>query len=432
MAFPDGTTPGVCTGLLEDDSLNEHGGHGGQGAKETYGAHGVRSVEDAVPVTPDTLFRVASISKLITATALTELGVDLDAPVRRHLPGFRVAEAGVGERVTVRDLVTHRSGWAPDHTSSRPADESDAGALARAVADLAAAPQIFPPGRLYGYSNAGFVVLARIVEAVAGEPYEHAVRRLVFEPAGMERATFFADEAITRPVALGHTGTPARVVRPWGRSRARNGAGGLMASARDLIAYARYMLARPHRMWEPLDDAVGGMGDRVGVAWHLQDLPGGGRAAGHSGLTAGYTSRLTIVPGEGRAFVVLANSDQAVREVSRATERALGLPSRPLSDEERDHAYVSAPDVGDHLGVYTDGAGDTRVDGAGDGVVLTGEVTGGEARRVRFTGPDEGVDEHGGIVRFIRDGGAVAWMRVDGAVLRRTSLGASGDGAGLP
>ncbi|GAB2837126.1 hypothetical protein GCM10027176_46960 [Actinoallomurus bryophytorum] len=80
---------------------------------------------------------------------------------------------------------------------------------------------------------------------MAGEPYEHTARRLVFEPAGMRRSTFFTDEAITHPVALGHDGTPSRVVRPWGRSRARNGAGGLMTTARDLLAFVRHITAEP-------------------------------------------------------------------------------------------------------------------------------------------------------------------------------------------
>jgi CubicO group peptidase (beta-lactamase class C family) len=202
--------PGVCTGSLD-------------GGEESYGSYGVRSVEDPVPVNEDTLFRVASISKLITATLLVRLGIGLDAAVRDHLPDFQLADPTVAERVTVRDLLTHRAGFAPDHAMARPADELDDGALARAVTGMATAPQIFPLRRFYGYSNAGFVILARIAEVVAGEPYEHAARRLVFEPAGMERSTFFTDEAITYPIALGHDGTPPRVVRPWGRSRATCG-----------------------------------------------------------------------------------------------------------------------------------------------------------------------------------------------------------------
>lgn len=390
--------PGISVGALDDDH-------------ESYRSYGVRSVEDPVPVSEDTLFRVASISKLITATLLIRLGVDPDSTVRERLPGFRLGEAAVAERLTVRDLLTHRAGFAPDHALGRPAGESDDGALARAVADLAAAPQIFPPRRFYGYSNAGFVLLARIAEVVAGEPYEHAVRRLVFEPAGMERSTFFADEAITYPIALGHTGTPPQVVRPWGRSRARNGAGGLMTTARDLIAFARHVLKEdPQPGWTPLGEGVA-PGEQVGAAWNLRDLPGGGRIAGHQGLTLGYASSLTVLPESGKAYVILANSDAAGPALDRATGTALGLRADPPR-----RAYLEAPDVRDHLGVYTDGSDRVRVDGVGDGVVLSGDDTG----PVRYTGHDEGRGRDDALVRFIRDDGRVTWLQLDGRILRKT------------
>lgn len=390
------TVPGISIGVLDR-------------GRESYRSYGIRSVEDPVPVGEDTLFRVASISKLITATVLIRLGVDPDSAVRDHLPEFRLGDEAVAGQLTVRDLLTHRSGFAPHHALDRPADELDDQALARAVAELSTAPQIFPLRRFYSYSNAGFVLLARVAEAVAGEPYEHAVRRLVFEPAGMERSTFFADEAITYPIALGHTGTPPRLIRPWGRSRARNGAGGLMTTARDLVAFARHVLEEdPQPGWEPLGEGVA-PGERVGAAWNLREIPGGGWTAGHEGLTLGYASSLTVT--KDRAYVILANSDAAGRALATATASALGLPAAATS-----HTYLQAPDVRDHLGVYTDGADEVRVDGAGDGVVLAGDGAG----RVRFTGPDEGRGEDDSLVRFIREDGHVAWLRVGGRILRRT------------
>src|SRR5262249_51787957 len=136
------TVPGLCIGSLRD-------------GVESYATYGVRSVEDPVPVSEDTLFRVASISKLVTGLLLSRLQVSPDSKVRDYLPDFRVADAGVAERLTVRDLLTHRAGFASDYALDRPADELDVGALARAVADLATSPQISPVGRFYSYSNAG-------------------------------------------------------------------------------------------------------------------------------------------------------------------------------------------------------------------------------------------------------------------------------------
>jgi CubicO group peptidase (beta-lactamase class C family) len=336
------------------------------------------------------------------------LQVSPNSAVRDYLPDFRLADPSVAEQLTVRDLLTHRAGFASDYALDRPGDELDTGALARAVADLADSPQIYPLGRFYSYSNAGFVVLARIAEVVAGEPYEDAARRLVFEPAGMERSTFFSDEAITYPLALGHGDTPARVVRPWGRSRARNGVGGLMSTARELIGLARHLLAEPQPDWEPLAERSE-TGQYVAVAWQIRDIPGIGRTVGHPGLTRGFASRLTIVPSTGRALVILANSDRAGFAVGRATDAFLGAPT------ESEPEYLSTPAVKDFLGVYTDGVVDLQVYPTDDGVAITGP----ETVQVRFIKPDEGRGEQGQLVRFIRAETAVGWLRIGDRILQK-------------
>jgi CubicO group peptidase (beta-lactamase class C family) len=391
------TVPGLCIGSLRD-------------GVESYATYGVRSVEDPVPVNADTLFRVASISKLVTGMLLSRLQVSPERAVREYLPDFQLADAAVAEQLTVRDLLTHRSGFASDYALDRPAGELDEGALARAVADLATSPQIYPLRRFYSYSNAGFVVLARIAEVVAGEPYELAARRLVFEPAGMERSTFFTDEAITYPVALGHGDTPARIIRPWGRSRARNGVGGLMTTARELIGLARQLSVEPQPDWQPLAERSE-PGQYVGVAWQIRDIPGIGRAVGHPGLTRGFASRLTIVPDSGRALVILANSDRAGFAIGRATDAFLGAPA------ESEPEYFPAPDVADYLGGYTDGVADLQVTAAAGGVVLKGP----ETVQVRFIEPDEGRGGQGQLVRFIRDDAAVGWLRIGDRILRKVS-----------
>ena len=120
---------------------------------------------------------------------------------------------------------------------------------------------------------------------------------------------------------------------------------------------------------------------------------------------------MTVIPQSKRAFVILANSELAGPALAEETDAALGLPAEP------EHTYVQAPVVRDHLGVYTDGRDDIRVDAVGDGVVLSG----GDMGRVRFIGPDEGRGEDRLLVRFIRDGGQVAWLRLGGRVLRKIS-----------
>ncbi|HEY7484524.1 MAG TPA: serine hydrolase domain-containing protein [Streptosporangiaceae bacterium] len=397
--------PGICVGTFA-------------GGVERYEAVGVRSIEDPVPVSADTLFRVASITKTVTACTLMRLvadgRVDIDAYVRAYLPDFRVADAETSAGVTVRDLVTHRTGWEDAVLSALPMTEHDDGALARAIAAMAETKQIFPLGRYYSYSNAGFAVAGRIIEVVAGRPYEEAVRQYVTEPMGLRRTFFFTDEAITYPVALGHTGAPPQVVRPWWRNRARAPQGGLMSTARELISYSRSLLDGAvltgdvvKEMWRPHAKAAV-FADSVGVAWHVDDLPDGRTVVSHSGRTAGFGCRLAIVPERGEAYVVLLNSDSAPVLVHRIARELLGLPE-PAEPEP-----IPAPDLTSYAGAYTNGDEEPHV--GADGTL---ELPGEPAAPLRFSAPDEArAGEH--LVRFLRaDDGAIAWLRVDSRVFRR-------------
>src|SRR4051794_15808816 len=127
-ALAEHAIPGLCLGVLAD-------------GEERYLGFGTRSVERPGPVTADTRFRVASISKVFTSTVLmrlTEDGhVDLDVPLSEHVPGFGARDPAVRDQLSLRDLLTHREGLAPNVTEDRPPDELDDGALDRAVADIA-------------------------------------------------------------------------------------------------------------------------------------------------------------------------------------------------------------------------------------------------------------------------------------------------------
>jgi CubicO group peptidase (beta-lactamase class C family) len=397
--------PGICVGTFSD-------------GEENYVTAGVRSAEDPVPVTADTLFRVASITKTVTACALMRLvadgKVDLDASVRTYLPDFRVADAAASAQVTVRDLATHRGGWEEHPLLRLPATEQDDGALARGIAALSGAAQIFPLRRYYSYNNSGFAALGRIIEVVSGRPYEDAARAFVTEPMGLGRTFFFTNDAITYPVALGHTGSPPRVVRPWWRSRARAPQGGMLSTARDLITYARRLLDSDvlpadamREMWRP-HAAADGFADFVGVGWHIDEPPGGPAVVGHEGLTAGFGCKLAIVPERDAAYVVLINSDSAQDVVRTVLRDLLGAP------QPEPPAPVPPPDRTPYVGTYTDGLDTPRV--RADGII---EVPGELSEPLRFTGADAATAGEA-LVRFLRDdAGAVGWLRIDGSVYRR-------------
>lgn len=419
--------PGVAVGVYAD-------------GEEHYFGHGVRSVDGGGPVGPGTGFRAASISKVFTATLLMRLAerpaprtpLDLDRPVADYLPAFTLRDAAAARSVTVRQLATHRGGWVSNFFEHRPADELDDAALDRAVGELAAAEQISPPGRFYSYSNSGFAVLGRVIEAVAGTTFEAAADELLLRPMGLRNTLFPVTASAPAGAAEGHTGSPPAVVRPWSRSRARSPSGGIVTTAADLMTFARCLLdgggpvLRPRTvaaMWAPEAEAVG-FAERIGVGWNLNRLDDGTHYVCHGGNTGGYTAMLSIVPSLRFAVAVLLNSSSPAPVIDRVqdwvTARFIGRTRHRAAPAPTYHA---APPTQDYLGRYTDGTGDVLVTAPAGRVRLALADAGGPTSEVRFTGEDEGVTTAAGTelpVRFLRDAdGIVRWLRVTGLVFRR-------------
>lgn len=299
--------PGVAVGVLRD------------GQTETAG-FGVHNVEHPLPVDEKTLFRVASISKTFTATAvmrLVEQGkLDLDVPLRRYLPDLRLADPDATERVTLRHTLNHYGGWTGDVFDDFGRGDD---ALARYVAHMADVPQLTPLGTVWSYNNAGFALAGRAVEVAYGEPFERAVRELLLDPLGMERTFYFAEDMVTHQVAVGHTTLDdgAHVTRPWTLPRAGNPMGGVVSCVVDLLAWARFQMgdgnglltrASLDHIQGPLAPA-GAMADWIGVGWQSLDV-GGTRVVQHGGSWLNQLSTLRMVPVRGFAVTVLTNGNR--------------------------------------------------------------------------------------------------------------------------
>jgi CubicO group peptidase (beta-lactamase class C family) len=184
--------PGVAVGVWAD-------------GREVCVCHGVTSVDNPLPVDRDTLYVLGSVTKTYTATALMRLvaegRVELDAPVRRYVPEFGLADERAAARVTVLNLLNHTSGlgWGVIIDSGEGDD-----ALAGYVAKMAGLELIAPPGTRASYSQAGYNLAGRIMERVTDLTYEQAVASLVFEPVGLPHSFFARDDVMTRRFAVVH------------------------------------------------------------------------------------------------------------------------------------------------------------------------------------------------------------------------------------
>lgn len=168
---------------------------------------GVASVEDPLPaVTARTLFRIGSVTKLLTGAAVMRLveaeALELDAPVKEYVPWLDLGEEGAADRVTLRMLLSHTAGL-PTDIEFLGKDYS--GGLEEYVREMIPAyPLVAPPGKVYCYSNPGVSLAGYVAEVAAGKPYRELVRELVFEPLGMDRTTFDLPVAMTYPLAQCH------------------------------------------------------------------------------------------------------------------------------------------------------------------------------------------------------------------------------------
>src|SRR6516162_2665502 len=160
-------------------------------------ATGVVNMQSGVETTTDSVFEIGSITKLWTTTLLMQLvdegRVELDAPVRRYLPEFALADLAAAEAITVRMLLTHTSGIDGDFFQSTGRGDD---AVERYVLACAALPQLHPPGAGWSYCNAGFVLAGRIVEKLRGCTWDEALRRHLLAPLGTEGMGTLPEQAL--------------------------------------------------------------------------------------------------------------------------------------------------------------------------------------------------------------------------------------------
>ena len=193
-----------------------------------------------VDIAADTRFPLASTGKLFTTVAVLQLveagKLDLDAPVGRYLPDW--PQPAVRDTVTLRHLLTHTSGLgsyfgAPGYREKR----SQLLTVADHLPLFAHEAPAFAPGSGFAYSNSGFMLLGRIVEAVSGEDYYSYVAKHVFAPAGMRDTGYYDRDGRAERVAVGYLAATGAETNDGWREWRGGPAGGGWATAADLARF---------------------------------------------------------------------------------------------------------------------------------------------------------------------------------------------------
>jgi CubicO group peptidase (beta-lactamase class C family) len=282
---------------------------------------GTTALDDgARPVTPATLFRIGSVTKAMTGTALMRLVADgrlaLDAPVVDYIPWFALSDPAATPKVTLRMLLSHTAGLPHDH---RPYGPRDPSALERRVREeVPRYPLVAPRGTRWSYSNAGIHVAAFLAETVVGKPFPELMDELLFAPLGMARTTFDPTVAMTYPLAqshdLGEDGV-LRVRRRYADNAANYASGQAVSTVLDMAAFARLHLCRGapllpselvEEMHRPHADRPPPGSGTYGLTFALGKR-NGVRRVGHGGAMTEFGASFDLAPDHGAAVVTLRN-----------------------------------------------------------------------------------------------------------------------------
>jgi len=273
----DSHIPGLVYGIVADGRLVYVRGLG------------VQDLESNRPVTPDTLFRIASMTKAFTALTVLKLRDDgklqLDALAETYVPELRGWKYPTKDspRIRVRDLLNHTAGFVTDDPwgdRQTPLPEPEFSRLLRERVPFARTP-----ATAMEYSNLGFALLGRVVTNVSGHPYADTITHSLLQPLGMQSSGFVVDAAPRDRRALGYRWEDdAWRLEPTMAHGAFGAMGGVQTSAIDYAKWVAYLLSA----WPPRDEADSGPAKRATVRELAQgsNFPRLRQRPGHTGADA--------------------------------------------------------------------------------------------------------------------------------------------------
>ena len=275
-------------------------------------AYGMANVEDKIPTTTKTNYRIASMTKQFTAMAIMILAeqkrLSLDAPLTKFFPDF----PPYGKRITVRQLLNHTSGLL-DYFDLIPAART-APLKDRDVLNLLQKQDHtnFPPGSRFRYSNTGYVLLALIVEEASGSHFSEFLKKNIFEPLRMTRTRFYErEDRSDRNRAYGYSQRERGFERTdQSLSSSILGDGSLYSSVEDLYKWDQALYTSRLVSFGMLKQAFtpgeGTGEDAYGFGWFIDNYHGF-RDIWHGGNTMGFTSSIYRFPDQRFTVIALTN-----------------------------------------------------------------------------------------------------------------------------
>ena len=322
--------PGVALAIVRGNEIVHARGFGTDGSGRS--------------ITPQTPFIIGSMSKAFTAVALMQLvdagRIDLDAPVQRYLPEFRVADSSASANITIRQLLYHTSGI-PTNAPQRGASASLLSQV-EALSDVALSSA---PGTRHQYASPNYIVLGAIVERLSGISFGDYVSQNVVAPLHMMHTYVSQREAMDNGMSRGHRywfGFPVTTTLPYESGRLPTAS--IISSAEDMAhfviaqlnagSYAETKVLSANAVAQMHKPGVNAEGFSYAMGWRVTHNARGGDKIHHGGIVPHFRGKIVMLPESGWGVVVLTNVSSA-------------LPLSPASHRMADN--IAASLTGDPL-----------------------------------------------------------------------------------
>jgi CubicO group peptidase (beta-lactamase class C family) len=345
-------TPGAAIGIVRDGRLIYANGFG------------TSNIETGAPVTSETLFRLGSTTKMLTAAAVATLAaegkLDFADTVGKHIRGLDPAISAL----TISQILSHTAGLKDAAVMNGRHDDA---ALGEEIKAWKPDWLFTKPGAIFSYANPGYWLAGYVAESVAGKPYAEVMEERVFGPVGMASSTLRPTMAMTRALSQGHEMVDKKVavLRPAPDNTANWPAGSVFSNLADL---ARFTIALMNdgkvdgkqalspkvvtALTTPHAD-IPGSHTKYGYGLDLEDR-GGVRLWSHGGARAGYGSFIAMLPERQAGVIVLCNRTGESLEKTRVKIMAM-LGGAPPENADVAKSALPASEFAKYVGSYRNG-----------------------------------------------------------------------------
>lgn len=269
--------------------------------------YGMANIDWNEPNTPDTVFRIASLTKGFTALALLQFEeqglLSLKDPLSKYIPDFPR-----GNQVTLEQLLMHTSGIR-DYTASAefPSLMGSPANLSTVISRIKAQPYDFIPGTQFHYNNSGYILLGAVLEKVSGKPYGSVLDEGILKPLGMAQTAYDDDRIPIKQLATGYLYTGGKLFNAPDLDLSNvHAAGGMRSTLNDLFIWSQAFYSTELLKEENWNRLFTPGREHYGMGWVIEPLAQK-KAIYHTGSIPGYSSILAKFPEDDLTIILLSN-----------------------------------------------------------------------------------------------------------------------------